>query len=392
MHIQLLSHDPELCRLCREVLAELPIHSMLSAPGTDEVKPGSDAYLLDFEPGVPIPAVLNENLANTLFLVDRKDLETFRNQIAAESKILLKPVTRGVLAVFLKQLFRVEGTPVETNLRLQEYDRDRTNFLAYAIHDFRAPLTALSGYCGLLLDGPPGSLDDTQREVLNRMHNSIQRLSRMSSAMSLLSAGAQVKKQPNLEQADLSARVDQSIHETAWAADEKNISVTSDLEPCCDLYFQPDQVEQVLVNLLDNACRFTPRSGSIQIRGYRWFWERRTAGAEAASALERRENTIFEPNSYRVDIRDSGAAIPQENLNRIFEEYTSFGGARDRSGGGLGLAICKKIVSQHEGKIWVENTALGPVFSFVLPIHRLEVQPAVNRDGKSLQLLEIGAH
>ncbi len=392
MHIQLLSRDPELCRLCREILAELPTPSTLSLPGPDEVKSGSDAYILDFEPGVSIPALLDENLSHTLFLVDRNDLETFRNQITAESNILLKPVTRAVLAIFLEQLFRGEGSPAKTNLRLQEYDRDRINFLAYAVHDFRAPLTALSGYCGLLLDNPLASIDDTQREVLQRMHHSIQRLSRLSSAMSLLSAGGNVKKQPNLEQADLSARVDQSIHETAWAAAEKNIAVTSHLEPCRELYFEPDQIEQVLVNLLDNACRFTPRSGSIQIHGYRWFWERRTAGDKSAPTVERRKSTVLEPNSYRVDVRDSGAAIPEENLNRIFEEYTSFGGARDRSGGGLGLAICRKIVSQHEGKIWVKNTELGPVFSFVLPIYRLEVQPAVNRDGKNLHLVEIGAH
>src|SRR5207237_7947878 len=69
---------------------------------------------------------------------------------------------------------------IETNLKLQEYDQDRTNFLARAVHDFRAPLTSISGYCGLLLSEPFRSLNDNQREVLQRMLHSTNRLSRMS--------------------------------------------------------------------------------------------------------------------------------------------------------------------------------------------------------------------
>ena len=56
------------------------------------------------------------------------------------------------------------------------------------------------------------------------------------------------------------------------------------------------------------------------------------------------------PNAYRIDIRDSGHAIPAEHLDHIFEEYTSYAGGRDRSGGGLGLAICRMIVTQHDGR------------------------------------------
>ncbi len=71
-----------------------------------------------------------------------------------------------------------------------------------------------------------------------------------------------------------------------------------------------------------------------------------------------------------MDIRDSGAEIAQEHLECIFEEYTSYAAGRDRSGGGLGLAICRSIVNQHEGHVWVENTEAGPRFSFVLPLRQ----------------------
>jgi len=391
MDIQLVSRNTELCRLCREVLAEFSGRLAMSVAGADDLEAGVDLCIFDFDAGLSIPPAILENRSKCLFLVDRKSVDAFRKQVAGDANVLLKPVVRSALAIFLDDVLTGSRSPFQMNLQLQQYDRERTNFLARAVHDFRAPLTALSGYCGLLLDGPLGALE-TQREVLQRMQNSIQRLTRMASAMSLLSAGAQVKTQPALQRGDLAARLDQSLHEIAPIADDKNIAITPELEPCDDLYFEPDQIEQVLVDLLDNACRYTPRSGSIEIRGYRHFWERRSPDCPVPPAVERRRQTIREPNSYRVDIRDSGESIPEENLHRIFEEYTSFAEGHNRTGGGLGLAICRSIISQHEGKIWAKNTELGPMFSFVLPIHRLEVPPAVNGNGTNLQLVEIGAH
>jgi signal transduction histidine kinase len=107
----------------------------------------------------------------------------------------------------------------------------------------------------------------------------------------------------------------------------------------------------------------------IEIQGYPYFWERRN-GNHAAKPLprERRVSDTREPNSYRIDITDSGTPIAAEHLESIFEEYTSYSGGRDRSGGGLGLAICRMIIDQHNGRIWAENTDKGPMFSFVLPM------------------------
>jgi signal transduction histidine kinase len=164
------------------------------------------------------------------------------------------------------------------------------------------------------------------------------------------------------------------LHEIAPFADERRITVTPELEAGDDgLFFEPGQMEQVLVNILDNACKFTPKAGVIEIRGYPFFWERRSGQAGMPPGAERRHSANQEPNSYRIDITDSGAAIPKEHLESIFEEYASYSGGRDRSGGGLGLAICRLIVTQHEGRVWAENTELGPRFSIVLPLDRSQL-------------------
>ena len=78
---------------------------------------------------------------------------------------------------------------MEANLRLQEYDRARTDFMAKTVHDFRAPLMAANGYCGLLLDEAMGPLAPAQREVLDRVQASLKRLARMTAAMFELSTG-----------------------------------------------------------------------------------------------------------------------------------------------------------------------------------------------------------
>jgi two-component system clock-associated histidine kinase SasA len=128
----------------------------------------------------------------------------------------------------------------------------------------------------------------------------------------------------------------------------------------------------VLINLLDNACKFTPKYGSIEVRGYPFFWERRAKLKTAISNGERRTSRLQAPNAFRVDICDSGPGVPPENLEKIFEEYTSYSGGQDRSGGGLGLAICKFILNSHEGQVWAESAERGSTFSFVLPFVQQE--------------------
>jgi two-component system clock-associated histidine kinase SasA len=205
------------------------------------------------------------------------------------------------------------------------------------------------------------------------MWQSTKRLSQMTSAMFELSIGRRVKRLPNLAKGEIRDCVEQAIHEATPISESKKLSLSVNLEYALgSLYFQASQIEQVLVNLLDNACKFTPQRGSIEIRGYPFFWERRGSRSSSAFEAERRKADSAEPNSYRIDIRGSGPLIPAELMGKIFEEYTSYGGGQDRSGGGLGLAICRMILSAHEGKVWAENTDEGPRFSFVLPTRTLE--------------------
>ena len=392
MEIKLISEDAELLKACREILAEIAASSWtLTVVSAQDGGCKADLCIWDYQPNVLIPEQIIRSAEKHLFLVHREDVSDFRARTEIkDANILLQPFTRVTLAAFLGMAVSAPTAVsqradcdtmlqclIQTNLRLQEYDQDRTNFLARAVHDFRAPLTALSGYCGLLLSEPLGPLTESQKEVLRRMQRSTGRLSRMASAMFQLSVGRQVKRHSALQRGDIRVCLDQALHEIGPLADEKRIDITAQLESCeKQLYIDEGQIEQVLVNILDNACKFTPRAGSIEIRGYPFCWEQRT-NHSAVALREHWQTSHGEPNSYRVDIRDSGSLIPSEHLDCIFEEYTSYAAGRDRSGGGLGLAICRSIINQHDGRVWAENTEAGPRFSFVLPLH----QSAPQMDG-----------
>jgi signal transduction histidine kinase len=396
IHIQLISADSELYRLCREILAEFPAPDWTLVQSAEcQAGSSNDLHIWDYHPEMAFPDGIIPCPSRHLFLVHRPHMDGFRKIAgAADASIILQPVSRAALASYLALAVTAKKERVQTenwlradrdemlqcliqaNLRLQEYDQERTNFLSRALHDFRAPLTALTGYCSLMLSEPLGALSEDQKEVIRRMQHSAKRLSRMANAMFEMSVGRQVKRTPDLQAADIRACIEQATHEIMPLAERRQISISLDLATDVPpLYFEPGQIEQVLINILDNACKFTHRQGEIEIRGYPYFWERREPRGKAAFSTDRRNGPSREPNSYRIDIRDSGSPIPKEQLKGMFEEYTSYSGSRDRSGAGLGLAICAMIMRQHNGQIWAENTDRGPLFAFVLPSKWEEAEP-----------------
>jgi signal transduction histidine kinase len=402
--VSIFSNDEALFRLCREILSETFGSEWTLTKGTPgHVPEGDELCVWDFIPGA---TVLPEDLESShlwrhWFVLQRRHLSKLRVLMGtSDLNVLLKPVARATLRAFLSGTKQQTSEPqeepagridtlrgerdlmlqflIQANLKLQEYDQERNNFLARSVHDFRAPLTAVGGYCGLLLEEELGPLTEEQREVLGRMQNSATRLSRLSDAMFQLSIPQGAGKTLTLEKTDIRNCVEQALHEVALRIEDKRISITVDIEPPPDgLLFAKSQMEQTLVNLLDNACKFTPRDGAIEIKGYAFFWERRggqTASLNSASNRRVKQNEVF--NSFRVDISDSGPAIPAPHIDKIFEEYTSYAGGQDRSGAGLGLAICRMILHQHCGRIWADRKPEGAMFSFVLPLQRVEAPSA----------------
>jgi signal transduction histidine kinase len=409
------SRDKMLVEFCREFLSESFGAEWALATGTPEnLNSLEDLCIWEFPPAetasTPDPEAAERG--RKWFVLHRKDLIALQAMVGTtDLNGVLKPVTRGSLLAFLgganppgnephhesiglANALRIQRDEmlqflIQANLKLQENDQERNNFLARSVHDFRAPLTAISGYCGLLLEEEFGPLTPEQRRVLGRMLHSATRLSRISNGMFQLTVPHTVDQKAKLEKGDIRDCLDQALHEVALVLEDKRISVAVEIEPAPDgLFFEKSQIEQTLVNLLDNACRFTPRDGTIEIKGYPFFWERRTGQAALVDrSIECRVRQARVFNSFRVDIRDSGPGIPAVHVDRIFEEYTSYGGGQDRSGGGLGLAICRMILNRHHGRIWSESDPGGAVFSFVLPLQQTIARPYEGGDNSKATCL-----
>src|SRR5262249_35100369 len=151
---------------------------------------------------------------------------------------------------------------MQANLKLQEFHQERNNFLARSIHDFRAPLTAISGYCELLLADELEPLTSGQRKILQRMQQGARRLTRAANSTWQLGFAENVEPALDLERADIRECIGRALDELSALRENKRVSVTVELEPPPEnLWFEKARIEQVLVNLLENACKFTPTGG-----------------------------------------------------------------------------------------------------------------------------------
>ncbi|MGQ9602163.1 MAG: ATP-binding protein [Candidatus Bipolaricaulia bacterium] len=239
----------------------------------------------------------------------------------------------------------------EVNKRLVELDRLRTHFLAIASHDLKAPLAAVQSYLGVLLGGFVGELTDRQREMLSRSSLRLKELLNLINDLldaTRIEAGQIVQE---MEEIELQPVVESALENVRSQAGEKGLKLELEMAlpeglPRVKVRASARRLEQALTNLLNNAVKFTPQGGEVHL-------EVKDQG-----------------DHLQVTVRDTGVGIAPEELPRIFEEFYRGKGAEGK-GAGLGLAIAKKIVEAHGGKIWAESpdpvTGRGSRFTFTIP-------------------------
>jgi len=229
----------------------------------------------------------------------------------------------------------------------KELERMKSNFLSVVSHELKTPLHSIKGFVDIILMGKTGPVTDLQRDFLGTVQEQTGHLQRLIEDLlefSRLESG-QVRLRPVLlPPGELLGSV---VDKLAPLAQKKTLALACD--SCHDLpeiEADPMRLEQVLTNLVENAIKFTPEGGRVQVRG----WDR---GA-----------------TVEIAVIDSGIGVPAEERERIFDRfYQVDSSARRRyKGTGLGLTICKHIVTQHGGRIWVEDAeGGGSAFHLVLP-------------------------
>ena len=252
-------------------------------------------------------------------------------------------------------------------LRLQEVNRQKTVFLASAAHELKTPLAVMKGYYDLLLTGSLGKISERQRDILQESKESCDRLVRLVSMFLNYSALESGKLVLQLRENDLRDCIQDVI--CRWQDAFKRVNVRLDVQLHKNLpvfKFDYQKVQQIIANLVDNALKHTPEAGCVKLVAEPHFWERRSA--EAAPTKERRRSGANRPNSVMVCVSDTGTGIAAEYHQEIFEEFVRVDPSS--SGMGLGLAITKRLIQAHRGKVWVDSEiGRGSSFSFLLPIN-----------------------
>ena len=228
---------------------------------------------------------------------------------------------------------------------LRRLETVRRDFISNISHELRTPVTSLKVLAETLQDG---AIDDkaVAQDFLRKINIEVDRLTQMVNELSELSRIESGEVSLKIEPVDVRKIVGR-VTERLWAQAERgglslDVNIPSNLPQALA---DEERLEQVLVNLVHNAIKFTPPGGRVAI------------------------SARVEGDNIQVSVVDNGVGIPADDLPRIFERFYKADKARASGGTGLGLAIARHIVEAHGGRIWAESTeGKGSTFTFTIPV------------------------
>nr|MBI3611850.1 HAMP domain-containing protein [Nitrospirota bacterium] len=234
------------------------------------------------------------------------------------------------------------------NERLRELDELKSVFVSTVSHELRTPMTSIKGYVDNILDGLTGLLTEKQSYYLTRVKYNVERLTRMINDLLDLSRIEAGKVELHLGSVCLRDLANDVVEGVQQMAREKGVALhvrhPDTLPP---VRGERDKLHQILTNLLQNAVKFTPKGGRVEV-----------------------ESLVRDDGFVQISVSDTGCGIPPHELARVFDRfYRGEAVPTEDRGSGLGLPIAKSLVDLHGGRIWAESTiGQGSRFFFTVPI------------------------
>lgn len=249
--------------------------------------------------------------------------------------------------VTLKMLENLQSAKVElerVNLELKEADEARMKFIGMASHELKTPLTAIKANIDFILSEKGGKVPDDLRSQLLTIQRNTKRIQETMDHMLDLTRIKFGRLLVRPEPISLSKVVGDYIHEVKPV--DKLLTVQANIPEDIIVYADRNRLHDIFINLLSNAFKFTPDKGEVTI------------------TVRRKDNYILH------EIRDTGMGIPEDKLQKIFEEFYQIEGGK-YGGTGLGLSITKRMIEAHGGNIWAESSlGNGSAFFFTLPVYK----------------------
>jgi signal transduction histidine kinase len=236
------------------------------------------------------------------------------------------------------------------NVKLQQLDKLKDDFVSIASHELRTPMTAIRSYVWMALNRPDITLSEKMKKYLSRTLVSTERLINLVNDMLNVSRIEAGRLEISPEAFDIVNLSKEITEEVKPKADEKQIKVSVMESQMPKVFADPDKIHQVLLNLVGNALKFTPVNGSVTISFFS-------------------DGKVIE-----TSIKDSGTGMSKEDLGRLFRKFerldSSYVAASTSGGTGLGLYISKSLVTLMKGNIKASSEGLGKgsTFTFSLPV------------------------
>jgi signal transduction histidine kinase len=390
-HVLLIEDNPGDADLVRlrivESRSDVDVHCV------DRLSAGLDHLALQ----APALVLLDLNLP------DSHGAETFRKLLSKapgvpvvvlsgqdDEELALKAVHQGVQDYLVKgsfdghQLARAMHYAMERQALITSLDMSRrqqlqfkNQFLSHVSHELRTPLTCIYQFVTILLDGLAGPVSAEQRDHLTTVLKSANQLRSMIADLLEATRAESGKIRVEPQCLLIGEVIHQALSMLRTTAQQKQIGLETGVDTRIPLVYADSQrVLQVLINLIDNAIKFTPPEGSIMVK---------------ACMVEP------DPEFVYISVADTGRGISPEARSLVFERLYQDPDSIDdsRKGLGLGLYIAKEIVQLHGGRIWVDSEpGHGSVFTFTLPLFSLAklLSPVLTKNGRlrgSLSLITV---
>lgn len=251
---------------------------------------------------------------------------------------------------------KIKVTEIQ-KMRIEKANRAKSEFLANMSHELRTPLNAIIGFAGVLRDKICGELNSDQMEFALDITSSGQHLLQMINDILDISKIETGKLELIYEEFDVPEILDNVNATLKGLANKKNIAIANRLDDDVKLIrADPIKFKQILYNLISNAIKFTQSKGAITV---------------SARCVEQEDLLLPDVRFIEVCVKDTGVGIAPEDEEKVFAEFMQIDSsyAKKHEGTGLGLALTKRLVELHNGKIWFESVqGKGTSFYFTIPV------------------------